>query len=1026
MPCGPHADTVLSLQLTPEGGHIAISTKFTRISSTGPTRRLTAPRRRERSSRTLSTLTKCIMFHGVMMNPQQSTVQPNVSPALAQHKVRLLIAAKQPRSFSDARANTTNDSRKDNGFGSMFGSSTSTWGAGNIWSSSNGGSSFTNGFGTKDTTRNNSRSGERHAGSGTQVTSSEPIPGSGSLLQGSTALGGSWRDGSNRRNDSHRSLSTTAYGGQAATQHRSFSNVGIQQTRAGASQGYTSRAPATDLTTSAQSRQSFGSAYSGFGGRTLDNPPTVYTKLDRNSESKIDSASGVSPTQPFNPWSEPGSRDISQPPSRHSNQQPPWPTDFGRAGQVSGLSKSREPSLSQRSRYDSYDTTDQLASQLSQMRFGNQEARTTHKPTISASAFVPYSTQVTAPLSSRSGANGTLTPFEPQDELEEVDRYTFPDMGISNIVSPQRSSGFQGYSSASNGLRYMQSPTAMEPRGTSNTAPSNAASRSYELPTGPRTPTEWQTYVNGGATQVNRSSPTSTDQQAHIDPRVQQFLAAQLRNSYAPLYSPYVLSNGMQLSGVSPYLPLLPMAVNGVDPHAASRDAPSGDSVQSALMYEFKSNTKTRRYELKDIYDHIAEFSGDQHGSRFIQTKLETANSDEKDRVFREIQPNAIQLMTDVFGNYVIQKFFEHGDQTHKKILANTMRGQVLSLSLQMYGCRVVQKALDHVLVDQQAMLISELENHVLKCVKDQNGNHVIQKAIERCPSHTIGFIIDAFRGQVQHLSIHPYGCRVIQRCLERCDTPSKAMIMSELMDGIQGMISDQYGNYVVQHVVSKDDGLARQRVLQIVLRGLEGYSKHKFASNVVEKCLEQADDTWRRQVVYTLADCNQRRVEGDGVMASMIKDNFGNYVIRKLRLQCQPCSGLTDSTEKILDTLCPEYFAFFVDMLQPAVNQAKRTGCGKQLMSVEKKMHRLPPRWNGPGGNGGYGHNPYQLPLPTPPFTSHYTSAATTPPPLTADSASRQSSTIPSINGDAVEGADASRKGSDPSADGKCNGATI
>ena len=88
----------------------------------------------------------------------------------------------------------------------------------------------------------------------------------------------------------------------------------------------------------------------------------------------------------------------------------------------------------------------------------------------------------------------------------------------------------------------------------------------------------------------------------------------------------------------------------------------------------------------------MVEFSGDQHGSRFIQQKLETANSDEKDQVFRELHPNARQLMTDVFGNYVIQKFFEHGNQAQKKLLANQMRNHVLALSMQIYGCRVVQK----------------------------------------------------------------------------------------------------------------------------------------------------------------------------------------------------------------------------------------------------------------------------------------------------------------------------------------------
>lgn len=168
--------------------------------------------------------------------------------------------------------------------------------------------------------------------------------------------------------------------------------------------------------------------------------------------------------------------------------------------------------------------------------------------------------------------------------------------------------------------------------------------------------------------------------------------------------------NGLRINPLTPYYPVA--AVGGFPgpmvPRGPARDHDVGQNLRSALLEEFRSNNKTsKRYELKvsyagfgvdsanatqDIYNHVVEFSGDQHGSRFIQQKLETANSDEKDQVFREIQPNSIQLMTDVFGNYVIQKFFEHGNQPQKKILANQMKGRVLTLSLQMYGCRVVQK----------------------------------------------------------------------------------------------------------------------------------------------------------------------------------------------------------------------------------------------------------------------------------------------------------------------------------------------
>jgi len=48
--------------------------------------------------------------------------------------------------------------------------------------------------------------------------------------------------------------------------------------------------------------------------------------------------------------------------------------------------------------------------------------------------------------------------------------------------------------------------------------------------------------------------------------------------------------------------------------------------------------------------------SADQHGSRFIQQKLETTSLEEKALVFQEVLPQSSTLMTDVFGNYVIQK----------------------------------------------------------------------------------------------------------------------------------------------------------------------------------------------------------------------------------------------------------------------------------------------------------------------------------------------------------------------------------
>lgn len=300
---------------------------------------------------------------------------------------------------------------------------------------------------------------------------------------------------------------------------------------------------------------------------------------------------------------------------------------------------------------------------------------------------------------------------------------------------------------------------------------------------------------------------------------------------------------------------------------------------RSPLLEEFRINGKTKKYELKDIYDHIVEFSGDQLGSRFIQHKLEVANSDEKDRVFSEIARDSRQLMTDVFGNYVIQKMFEHGSQSQKKVLASHMKGHVFALSTQTYGCRVVQKALEHILTDQQASLIRELDGCVLKVVENQNGNHVIQKAIERVPGEHIQFIVDAHRGHVHYLSKHSYGCRVVQRMLEHCQPRAKRQILDELHLNISDLIQDAFGNYVVQHVIVNGEPQDRLPVIDKVQSKLLENAMHKFASNVVEKALDYAEEQQCRAMLHKLT---ARDENGQSQIIKLLSHQYGNYVIRK------------------------------------------------------------------------------------------------------------------------------------------------
>ncbi|KAG0044433.1 mRNA binding protein puf3 [Gryganskiella cystojenkinii] len=353
----------------------------------------------------------------------------------------------------------------------------------------------------------------------------------------------------------------------------------------------------------------------------------------------------------------------------------------------------------------------------------------------------------------------------------------------------------------------------------------------------------------------------------------------------------------------------------------SSTDAQSDNAhgQRSALLEDFRNNKTNKKYELKDIAGSVVEFSSDQHGSRFIQQKLETATDEEKQMVFEEILPHALQLMTDVFGNYVIQKFFEHGQQDQKTVLAQQMEGHVLSLALQMYGCRVVQKGLEHVLSDQQAILVKELDGNVLKCVKDQNGNHVIQKAIECVPAEHIQFIINAFTGQVYTLATHPYGCRVIQRMFEYC-SDTKTPLMDELHKYIPNLVQDQYGNYVIQHILERGKPSEKSLVVSKIFGQVLPLSKHKFASNVVEKCVAYGSKSDRQKLIEEVITM---KPDGTMPLVLMMKDQFANYVIQKM-----------------LDVVDGDQRDVLVAKIKPQLPSLKKYTYGKHLITkVERLM---------------------------------------------------------------------------------------
>lgn len=292
---------------------------------------------------------------------------------------------------------------------------------------------------------------------------------------------------------------------------------------------------------------------------------------------------------------------------------------------------------------------------------------------------------------------------------------------------------------------------------------------------------------------------------------------------------------------------------------------------RSPLLEEVRANQKD--FSLKDIYGHGVEFTKDQHGSRFIQTKLPQASDEEKEVIFKEICDISFDLMTDVFGNYVMQKYFEYGSIEQKQILLQKMLGHIYELSLQTYGCRVVQRALESLEEPDQLKIIFELQDKVLVCATDQNSNHVIQKSIELIPFDKVRFILNVLQTHFYHLCTDQYGCRVVQRLIHFGNDNDKQEIYTEIKNHVSFLITHKFGNYVIQACL--ENSLRESEIFTTVVSKFTHFATNKYALNVCEKLVDLATQLQIQQILEVVMQGNE--------LERIMGDEYGNYVVQKI-----------------------------------------------------------------------------------------------------------------------------------------------
>eukprot|EP01061_Rhynchopus_euleeides_P032856 TRINITY_DN5471_c2_g3_i1.p1 TRINITY_DN5471_c2_g3~~TRINITY_DN5471_c2_g3_i1.p1 ORF type:complete len:659 (+),score=270.39 TRINITY_DN5471_c2_g3_i1:77-1978(+) len=172
-------------------------------------------------------------------------------------------------------------------------------------------------------------------------------------------------------------------------------------------------------------------------------------------------------------------------------------------------------------------------------------------------------------------------------------------------------------------------------------------------------------------------------------------------------------------------------------------------------------------------------------------------------------------------------------------------------------------------------MLMKALSQHAIDVCCTIPGRKLAQMAVVKYPDDKKISFYRSVCQDIVAIALDQCGCITIQRMYDYALTQSlKQVLRSTVSRHIPSLICDPYGNYVLQHFIKDNKSMSEIVVDEILTRiRIVKCATDKYGSNVIEKCLAHGSERAKTNLILSLCD--------RGVIESLIKDGFGNYVIQ-------------------------------------------------------------------------------------------------------------------------------------------------
>lgn len=297
----------------------------------------------------------------------------------------------------------------------------------------------------------------------------------------------------------------------------------------------------------------------------------------------------------------------------------------------------------------------------------------------------------------------------------------------------------------------------------------------------------------------------------------------------------------------------------------------------------------TNDKNVMDYKGQIVAFAKNQQGSKYLQRVLAKASPDILEFVVIEVGDHLHELMVDSYGNYFCQKLLQSSSSKQRLYLLTKISTHIFKISCDKRGTHSMQSLIQLInMEEEEETLEKAIIEHVIDLGFDPNGTHVLQKIILTVKEEKLDYIFYPCFEKLTELALDSNGLCVIKKIITRFNTPEKReLLISKLSENCVQLVQSPYGNYAIQQAIDHWSNEELHSVYTNLYDNLLQLSMQKFSSNVIEKVLDRADDEMLVQYAESLTE--------DETMKSLVKSNYGFYVIQKLMSVTSHMEGYKD-----------------------------------------------------------------------------------------------------------------------------------